>query len=650
MDQELSRRGFLKGSVLAGAGAAAAAALAGPAGMLAGCSPRVAGSGGSGSGIGLLVSPGGIPYAVHEADVVVVGGGMAGLNAARVASDRGSSVVLVDKGPAGHSGNSGVLWGQTYVTAEKTSDDGVTGTQFLTIDCMGILDQEQARNVVRAQVEGQPRRAIELAGNMLQRGDDAKVVGIDDGGVTATHNALYKQTAQMLIKRGIPYYEHMMMLDILLDDAGAAAGVVAISLADGSAHVFRGKKTILCTGGYHWATGKTGGSPESTGEGHYALLKRGHAFKDMEFPQYDFCGIHPFGWRPDTQKDAIDIAVTLPVNGDIHRRMCNKDKQNYTAAFFADPSLQSIAAFQGALITTAKELFQGKGTPGDGTNNGILFDLRGINDEPSHQSYPSYKGLLKFSSANLGYEYPDYLECVANEYSSAGVPVQDPETCEHEIPGLYTVFVALSAMSSMWNWGQSYLAAKDASARAQSKEVVPAFSPDDVDVVLKRAYGLLEKDAAGTVRSTEVHRRIQRAFYRGQDFMKDETGMRAMLAELERIQSEDLPLMACVDKSRAFNRDWKMALEAEGMLYCSLATVHAALARKESRSPFFRKDYPKMDNANYLCCLWTSLGKDGRWKVEKRAIVDTVMPRSEIMKVLDDSNPKYDISVPNQYL
>ena len=54
---------------------------------------------------------------------------------------------------------------------------------------MGILDQEQARNVVRAQVEGQPRRAIELAGNLFQRGDDGKLIGGEvEGEISVTHN------------------------------------------------------------------------------------------------------------------------------------------------------------------------------------------------------------------------------------------------------------------------------------------------------------------------------------------------------------------------------------------------------------------------------------------------------------------------------
>jgi len=165
--------------------------------------------------------------------------------------------------------------------------------------------------------------------------------------------------------------------------------------------------------------------------------------------------------------------------------------------------------------------------------------------------------------------------------------------------------------------------------------------------VLSQAYGYLAADSADGIRSAEVLRRIQRAFYRGQDFLRSGEKMEEMLAELERIKEEDIPKMVCQDKSRVFNRDWKQAMEVEPLLHCAFATVVAALERKESRSPFFRTDYPKMDNMNYLCYLWTSLDANGNWKVEKGDIVDTIMPRSVLEEILDDSEPKYDISIPN---
>jgi succinate dehydrogenase/fumarate reductase flavoprotein subunit len=301
------------------------------------------------------------------------------------------------------------------------------------------------------------------------------------------------------------------------------------------------------------------------------------------------------------------------------------------------------AAFQNAMIISAKEINAGNGTPGDGRNNGLYFSIVDIENESNNQSYPSYKGFLKFSSENLGYSYPEYVETIANQYSSCGCPQQNAETCESEIPGLYPVFVALSNFSSMWNSGQAYLAAKDASQKAAHLDTLPAYANADVDRVLSAAYGLLDAAPADGVRASEVHRSIQRAFYEGQDFIKSGEKIQTMIDELERIKKEDVPRMVCVDKSRAFNGDWRRAMEVESLLNCSLGTAHAALYREETRSPFFRSDYPKMDNDRLLCFLWTSLDSEGKWTVEKGRIPDATVSTDELARIMgeiDISNPE----------
>lgn len=636
MANEVSRRSFLKGSALVGAGAATASAF----GALAGCSDATNNGGGGGAQVAQTAS--GISYASHSADVIVVGGGMAGLMAARTAADKGASVILVDKGPVGHSGNSGLLWGQTYVTGELTNDNAQSEVELYVLDVLGVLDQEQAKNVVLAQMESKPRAAIEQSGNVFQRGDDDQVIGLEASyeNISVTHGAIYRQTAQYILRRGIPVFDNMMMLDILEDDEGTASGVIAISLKDGSAHIFRGKKTILCTGGYHWAA-KSAGSPESTGEGHKALLKRGLAFKDMEFPQYDYCAIRPFGYRPDKERDEIQIGVSMPINGEVEHRICNKDKVPILGGEAQADGKQ--VPFQNAMIISAKEINNGNGSPGDGRGNGLYFSIADIENETNNQSYPSYKGFLKYSSTNLGYEYPEYVETIANQYSSCGVPQQNPETCESDIPGLYTVFVALSNFSSMWNSGQAYLAAKDAAAKSADLTMLPGYSVDAVDAVFSEAYSLLNAEHSDGIRATEVHRSIQRAFYEGQDFIKNGESIQAMIDELERIKAEDIPRMVCADKSRAFNGDWRLAMEVESMLTCSLGTAHAALFREETRSPFFRSDFPKMDNENWLCYVWVSMDEQGVWKAEKGPIVDTIVPFEQVAQMCGE----LDISVPN---
>ncbi len=111
--KEVSRRKFLKGAAGVGVGAAAAGLLGGMAfasgepDAVTGASTQAGGaSGGSGEAVtpeypDFLTKPDPIPDAdianIVEADVVVVGCGIAGLMAARSASEAGASVAVIEK-------------------------------------------------------------------------------------------------------------------------------------------------------------------------------------------------------------------------------------------------------------------------------------------------------------------------------------------------------------------------------------------------------------------------------------------------------------------------------------------------------------------------------------------------------------------------
>lgn len=588
-------------------------------------------------------------FTTHISDVVVVGGGLAGITAAHTALEQNVSVTIVDKGPFGHSGNTGINWGHSFETAELSTDGGIAGVRYLVFDALGILDQEHAQQVVQAQIEGKPRQALERFGNIFQRDDEGKIVGLlESDGLGASPDGHISGIAQYLRKQKVPIFENTMMLDLLVNEENQITGIVALDLYDGSAHVFRAKRVILATGGYHWVKGVSAGSPEATGDAHAALLKRGIAFKDMEFPQYDFSGIRPFGWRPDPEKDMLEIGISMSVNGEVHHRMCGSNKERLTAGLFTDSTNSGSETFQGTLLAAAKELYAGNGSPGDGSGNGLLFSLDNIMEEPSTVAYPTYKGHVLNVEHNMDFQFPEYYEIIANEYSSSAMPAVNPQTNETEIKGLYAALATLSVRSSMYAWAQGYLAGKDAASKVPL-ELLPDFSAEDAEGIIAKAHSSLQAHPAQGIRATTVFRNIQRVFYHGFGFLKEECEMLQALTELKRIQSEDVPRMFCADQSRIFNREWRTALEVESALICATGSIEAGLARRESRAPFFRRDYPRMDNDNFLCSLWTKLHEDGSWSVSRDDIVDTIVPKREIRHVIDDENPLYDISIPNTY-
>jgi fumarate reductase flavoprotein subunit len=111
----ISRRDFVKGTIVGVAGIASA-------GVLTGCGEKVPVS--SPSVIEETVTEVPKPiFEVHEADVLIIGGGIGGNNAALEATKLGANVMLVDKGPYGFSGGASCLHWGTIVTEADSPDE-----------------------------------------------------------------------------------------------------------------------------------------------------------------------------------------------------------------------------------------------------------------------------------------------------------------------------------------------------------------------------------------------------------------------------------------------------------------------------------------------------------------------------------------------
>ena len=107
--------------------------------------------------------------------------------------------------------------------------------------------------------------------------------------------------------------------------------------------------------------------------------------------------------------------------------------------------------------------------------------------------------------------------------------------------------------------------------------------------------------------------------------LKDEKKILEIIAELERIQKEDLPRMAMLDKSFRMNGEWQDSFEVENMLYCALAASYAGLERKETRGYNLRTDYPNTDNSYGLANTVVTMEADGSFKTELADKIDTII-------------------------
>jgi L-aspartate oxidase len=231
-----------------------------------------------------------------RADVCVVGSGVAGLCVALHARSAGLSVAVVTKvrvddgSTRWAQGGIAAVLGHADTPAAHARDTEVAG--------VGLCDPD----AVRALVTEGPERLHQLiswgaafdrdgAGHLLLTREGGHSTGrIVHAGGDATGAEVQRALREAVsADPGITLVEHAMVLDLLTDAAGRAAGVTLHVLGEGSADgvgAVRARAVVLATGGMGQVYAATTNPPVSTGDGVALGLRAGAVVTDLEFVQF----------------------------------------------------------------------------------------------------------------------------------------------------------------------------------------------------------------------------------------------------------------------------------------------------------------------------------------------------------------------------
>ena len=226
------------------------------------------------------------------ADVLIIGGGVAGLRAAIAASDSAADVLLLTKDTIDQSNT---WYAQGGIAAVLQPADSIEShINDTKIGGAGLCDDQ----AVRITVEEGPQRVLELLSWGIkfdkQAGNPYDLAFTREGGhsfariLHAYGDATGRELAQTLIntvraRENVRVSEKSFVIDLLTHESRC---VGALAYINGVINIIWAKRTILASGGAGQLYRESTNPPIATADGHAMAYRAGAAMQDMEMVQF----------------------------------------------------------------------------------------------------------------------------------------------------------------------------------------------------------------------------------------------------------------------------------------------------------------------------------------------------------------------------
>ena len=536
-----------------------------------------------------------------ETDVLVIGGGLAGMRATIEAHDNGAAVLLALKGKLGKM-NAGICsyhcaavgpWGDPDDTKELHLKD--------VIEVGGYLGDQELCKIM---VEELTDRVLELEkyGLMWDRDSEGNI----DPYLGAGHSkprtlSTYKRQGGLdmihslrseMRRRKIPLLEDIMATGLLVN-GGEVVGVVGLDYLNGTFICLRAKSVIIATGSHHQVFPVSTPPPEGTGDGVAMAYRAGAELMNMEFTLFVFSPANPRTFR------GILIPTLFKV-GDETLHLLNNKGERIMERY--DPEHLEMATKDVIARSLHNEIREGRA---DGEEGNILYaDLRHLPYEAAKQKLTD----LVFCMEKAGIDITKELIPIspASHETIGGIRIN--KRCESSLPGLYAAGSAIGAIygnDGITGRGSGHAlvfgkrAGENAAQRAQQIDM-PSIENvmDQVEDEKKRVFKPME--TRSNILPIMVLKDLQQTLGKYFRMEKNERDLQKGLKKVLRIKKERLHDISLSSNTKRFNLEWRMALEVENLVDIAEIMFRAAIMRKESRTMFLRDDYPEKDDKNWL--------------------------------------------------
>ncbi|GAA1271203.1 L-aspartate oxidase [Streptomyces javensis] len=565
-----------------------------------------------------------------EADVVVVGSGVAGLTVALRCAAAGAKVTVVTKA---RLDDGSTRWAQGGIAAAL--GEGDTPGQHLDdtlVAGAGLCDEQAVRALVtegpdavrRLIATGARFDADDATGEiLLTREGGHHRRRIAHAGGDATGAEISRALVEAVRAAGIETVENALVLDLLKDGSGRAAGVTLHVMGEGQRDgvgAVRADAVVLATGGMGQIFSATTNPAVSTGDGVALALRAGAEVSDLEFVQF-----HPTVLWLGPDAEGQQPLVSEAVRGE--------------GAHLVDADGVRFMRGQHELAELA---------PRDIVAKGIMRRMRERGAE--HM----YLDARHFGAEMWGRRFPTILAaCRAHGIDPVTEPIPVAPAAHYASGGVRTDLRGRTTVPGLYACGEVACTGVHGANRLASNSLLEGLVfaeriAEDVtaeDITAEdttAAVMTAGAESAGRERpsapaasgdapllASEARYEIQHIMTHGAGVLRSAESLARAADRLDRVQD---------DAVAQLRRDGKTAepgvetWEATNLHLVARVLVAAALRREETRGCHWREDRPERDDTAWRRHLLVTLRPDGALDVratDSEAFPPSTTPRAE---------------------
>jgi succinate dehydrogenase/fumarate reductase flavoprotein subunit len=566
-------------------------------------------------------------------DVLVIGGGMAGLFAAIKAKEQGLDVTLADKAFVGRSGGTHYSGG---VILAFRPERGHTLTEWINLisEKSEYLNNQEWDEICLSESEDRYNdlvsygvKFVEENGKLRYRSDDNGTPWLAlraDGqasmyeGVIMVHRKFAPALREKALESGIRVLDRIMFCELLKQD-GEIVGAVGFHTVSGELYIIHSKATVIASGS---SSIKAAAQPSQywTGDGDAMAYRAG-----VDIASKEFYGTLLGPDRADYLKRQERISKSKEVSGK------QVDVLTHFPSWFEGPDsfrVPDLNAEGGPVIISPWEAHCGRAPVYVDLDAFPPATIKGITQRFQREG-TAWADRIGFNPFGGG-----KLLCPGRRVRTDPIPSGSgiwpiDKNCAGSLPGVYAAGNSCATMAAGASYvgmgfGLNHAAVTGARAGLAASEYALKSKTTKIDEaellrVKQIVSAPMERQGGfspGWV--TQVLHGFTVPYFILQ--VKHGERLQAAITLVEFMKNHLAPKLIAKDA-----QEWRMAQEAKNIIFVSEMMLRSSLFRTESRGGHFREDYPRRDDPNWLS--WVRLkNEQGAMKLYKEPIPEKWWP------------------------